>query len=123
IRTDMWVDFWGNSASPCNTGCSVSFYVSEPNTFGPVGTVGGATETAYVFGAQLMNGSNIISTNLGGPSDARVTSVTFDHTTGNVSFPSSGWTTLATGDFPVIFNSTGALPTGISAGTPYFFYS
>jgi hypothetical protein len=123
IRTDMWVDFWGNSASPCNTGCSVSFYVSEPNTFGPVGTVGGATETAYVFGAQLMNGSNIISTNLGGPSDARVTSVTFDQTTGNVSFPSSGWTTLAAGDFPVIFSSTGALPAGISAGTPYFFYS
>jgi hypothetical protein len=125
IRTDMWVDFWGSSSNPCNNGCSVSFYVSEPNTFGAIagGTVGGATETSYVFGAQLMNGNNIISTNLGGASDARVGTVTFDHTTGKLTFPNNGWTTLATGDFPVIFSSSGSLPAGIAAGVPYFFFS
>jgi hypothetical protein len=123
IRTDMWVDFWGDAANPCAQGCSVSFYVSEPNSFGPIagGTVGGAVETAYVFGAQLMNGSNVISTNLGGPGDGRAAAVSFDAGAGTVTFPANGWTTQAVGVFPVSFSTTSALPAGISAGVPYFF--
>jgi hypothetical protein len=125
IRTDMWVDFWGSGTMPCVPGCSVSFYVSEPNSFGPIagGTVGGSVETAYVFGVQLMNGNNVISTNLGGPGDARVATVTFDHSAGTVSFPSNGWTMQAMGIFPVSFSSTSSLPAGLSATKPYFFAS
>jgi hypothetical protein len=121
IRTDMWVDFWGTASTPCP--CSVSAYVTEPNSFGPIAgsTVGSATETAYVFGAQLTNGGNVISNNLGGPNDNRITTATFDHTTSLATFAAGSWVTRTSGVFPVVFSAAGALPAGISAGTPYFF--
>lgn len=125
LRTDMWIDFWGSGSSPCP--CSMTWNVSEPNTFGPIsgGTVGPSSEGGYVFSAQFMAGSTTLK-NFGGASGDQtltLSSADFNTTTGIVTFPGGNWTERTGGVFPVIFSSTGSLPTGLVAATPYWIYA
>jgi hypothetical protein len=123
LRTDIWVDFWGSGTTPCP--CSVALQVAQPNTWGPIagGSVGSSPQGGYIFAAQLLNGSNVIY-DLGGPGDSRVSPVSFDHAAGRVIFAggTKSWVENTAGVFGVSF-SGGKLPTGLTPGTAYFFYT
>jgi len=123
IRTDMWVEFRGSGATPCP--CKIQAIVSMPNTYGALkgGSVGAATETGYVFSAQLYNGATSMFS-WGGSSDARnvttMSSANFNTTTDIMSLPSGNAYKITAGIFPVKFSSTGSCPTGISCGSTYW---
>jgi hypothetical protein len=119
VRGDLWVDMRGSGTTPCP--CSVSYWMGEPNQFGPIGTIGATTETAYVFSTTLYNGTNVLAYQ-GGTKDSRTATIPnakFNATTNTINMTGT-WLANSAGIFPVKLTCATSCPTGLTAGHIYW---
>ena len=125
-RVDIWVDCYST------TNFAVRALVSSCTIYGglPSGTLGESTQGAYVFTATLTNGSVI--QNYGGTSDRRTFSVastafTVASQAINLTTASPAFNAISQANQPELasaftLTSSGSLPAGLSAATPYTYY-